>query len=202
MSADGRFLGFESGQDTIVPGDTNGQIDIFVRDRVAGTIERANVSSEGNQANAFSGKAVISGDGRWIAFSSDATNLVSGDMNGFFDVFLHDRVSGTTTLVSVDSSGAQGNRNSYFPSISSDGRHVAFMGLATDLVPGDTNGSFDVFVRDFSAAATRLHGKSATNEKQAEFALQMVRRPHVDPQRFGFVWDETLALMGTYELAP
>ena len=65
-----------------------------------------------------------------------------------------------------------------------------------------TEQMFDVFVRDFSAAATRLHGKSATNEKQAEFALQMVRRPHVDPQRFGFVWDETLALMGTYELAP
>jgi Tol biopolymer transport system component len=150
ISADGRYVAFASAATNLVLGDTNGQQDIFVHDRVTGTTERVSVDSAGAQANGASGVygLSISSDGRYVAFQSDATNLVVGDTNNASDVFVHDRQSGTTERVSVDSAGMQGNGGSDYPSISADGRYVAFVGGATNLVPGDTNGQPDIFVHD------------------------------------------------------
>jgi Tol biopolymer transport system component len=155
ISADGRYVAFGSFATNLVAGDTNGANDIFVRDRQTGTTERVSVATGGAQGNFGSQNPSISADGRYVAFTSDATNLVPGDTNGREDVFVHDRQAGTTERVSLDSGGAQGNDLSDFsPSISADGRYVAFMSYATNLVPGDTNGVFDVFVRDRHAGTT------------------------------------------------
>lgn len=149
MSADGRFIVFLSTASNLVPGDTNGYWDVFVHDRQTGTTERVNVSSSGGQANYSSfRRPSISGDGRYVVFDSWATNLVDRDANGYTaDIFLHDRLTGITELVSVSSAGEQGNGNSYSPSISSDGNSVVFSSWSTNLVSGDSNGNYDVFVR-------------------------------------------------------
>jgi Tol biopolymer transport system component len=156
ISADGRFVAFASDATNLVPGDTNGALDIFVRDRLNGTTERVSVDSGGAEGNAGSYGPSISADGRYVAYASDATNLVPGDTNGFTDVFVHDRQSGTTARVSVDSGGAQGNKFSDWPSISADGRYVAFESDASNLVPGDTNGVSDVFVRAWQSNYTEI----------------------------------------------
>jgi len=153
VSGDGRFVIFESSGNDLVPGDTNGALDIFVRDRRLGTTERVDVSTEGVQANTdpmhvFGNFVSISADGRFATFSSEATNLVQGDTNLYEDVFVHDRVLGLTERVSVDSSGGQGNAHSRENSTSADGRYVAFMSLASNLVANDANLASDVFVRD------------------------------------------------------
>ncbi|MPZ70763.1 MAG: hypothetical protein GEU71_14740 [Actinobacteria bacterium] len=100
---------------------------------------RVSVDSTGNQGNDTSSFPSISADGRYVAFSSTADNLVSGDANGFADVFVHDTASGVTSRVSIDSNGVEGNKSSSSPSLSSDGRYVAFSSHATNLVPGDVN---------------------------------------------------------------
>jgi uncharacterized repeat protein (TIGR01451 family) len=171
ISADGRFVSFVSPASNLVPGDTNNAEDIFVRDLVAGTTERVSLSSTGEQANSSTTLASISADGRWVAFSSFATNLVPGDTNGHFDVFIHDRETGLTELVSVSSSEAQGDAPSTTPSVSGDGQLVAFLSGATNLVPGDTNGSQDVFVRDRATGTTERVSVSS-DEQQAEGTSQ------------------------------
>ena len=118
ISADGRFVAFTSAAINLVPGDTNGVADVFVHDRLTGTTERVSVDSAGTQGNGNSSEPSISADGRFVAFSSDATNLVPGDTNGARDVFVHDRLTGTTERVSVDSTGAEGNSSSFDLSIS------------------------------------------------------------------------------------
>jgi len=148
ISPDGRYVAFISEASNLAPGDTNGWDDVFVRDRVTDTTTRVSVSSSGDQGNGFDFEVAISSDGRYVAFGSDATNLVPRDTNGARDVFVRDRVAGTTTRVSVSSSGGQSNDESSYPAISADGRHVAFQSFAGNLVPGDTNGTTDVFVRD------------------------------------------------------
>ncbi len=109
ISADGRYVAFYSEADNLVEGDTNGAGDIFVRDLQLGTTTRVNIGPAGGQANGFSAEPSISADGRYVAFSSIASNLVSGDTNGSSDVFVRDLQLGTTTRVSVDSAGVQGN---------------------------------------------------------------------------------------------
>jgi uncharacterized repeat protein (TIGR01451 family) len=158
VSADGRFVAFASLSDNLVPGDTNGKSDIFVRDRLTGTTERVSVSSAGRQGDADSGLLngmagpSISADGRFVVFDSEATNLVKGDTNGTSDVFLHDRLTGATERVSVSSTGAQASGAE--GTISADGKRVAFTSFSDNLVPGDTNFSGDVFVRDLSTGTT------------------------------------------------
>jgi Tol biopolymer transport system component len=150
ISADGRFVAFGSFATNLVPHDTNGDLDVFVRDRQAGTLRRVSISSSGDQANNGSHYPSISADGRFVAFSTDATNLVPHDTNRDEDVFVRDRRTGTTQRVSVDSSGNQANGFSGDPSIDSVGRFVAFTAFASDLVPHDTNsGKGDVFVHEF-----------------------------------------------------
>src|SRR5207245_282238 len=107
---------------------------------------RASLSTLGAQGNAVSGSASISANGRYIAFYSEASNLVPRDSNAVSDVFVRDMQTGTTRRVSVSSTGGQGNNSSGAPSISADGRYVAFDSYASNLVPGDTNRRFDVFV--------------------------------------------------------
>jgi Tol biopolymer transport system component len=148
MSADGTVVVFASFADNLVPVDSNLAFDVFVRDRVAGTTEFVSVDGLGNQADAFSTDAAISADGRFVAFDSLATNLVAGDRNDARDVFVHDRTTGATERVSVDNYGFEGTADSLRPTISADGRFVAFMSFATNLDPNDFNAVADVFLRD------------------------------------------------------
>jgi len=120
----------------------------------AGDTTRVSVASDGAQGNDYSYSPSISADGRYVAFDSSASNLVSGDTNGARDVFVHDRQGGGTTRVSVTSDGAQGGTGSWNPSISADGRYVAFYSGASNLVSGDTNGTDDVFVHDGQTGQT------------------------------------------------
>jgi Tol biopolymer transport system component len=161
ISADGRYVAFESVADLVVD-DTLGFLDIYVHDRdfdgngtydeAGGIITvRVSVHSDGTEGNEASGAPSISADGRYVAFESLSTNLVAPATNGNVHIFVRDLLAGTTTLVSVDSTGAEGDNNSNFPSISDDGRYVAFESLSTNLVVGDTLGFSDVFVHDRDA---------------------------------------------------
>jgi len=154
ISADGRFVSFRSMATNLVPGDTNDVIDLFLRDRVAGTTERISVATNGQQANDHSFGGPITPDGRFVVYSSYATNLVPNDTNGERDIFLHDRRTGLTERVNLGPGGGQANRESQNPTISDDGRYVAFDSWAWNLVAGDTNGQRDQFVRDRQAGVT------------------------------------------------
>lgn len=155
ISADGRHVAFTSSNPNVVPGATVGDPDVYVRDRESGTTERISVSSAGAPGNYHSDSPSLSADGRYVAFRSDSSNLVTPDLNGYTgDVFVHDRQTGETRLVSVDSSEAQGNGASGTPTISADGRYVAFPSSATNLVPNDTNGHVDYFVHDMQTGIT------------------------------------------------
>jgi Tol biopolymer transport system component len=154
ISADGRYVVFESNASNLVSDDTNGFDDVFVHDRQTAQTTRVSVASDGSQGNARSFTPFISADGRFVAFSSGASNLVSGDTNDDMDVFVHDRHTGQTTQVSVASDGTQGNNGSYMPSISADGRYTAFESDASNLVGDDTNGWADVFVHDRQTGET------------------------------------------------
>lgn len=195
ISADGRFVTFESNASNLVPGGSTFG-DVFVRDRQAGTTERVSLDDFGNQIGGSTpsisadgryvsflgglgvgtgGPAVLirdrlagttshvsirnvgelehmvpalSADGRFVAFASDGPDLVAGDTNGQWDVFVQDRQTGATERVSVSSDGAQANGFSFESAISGDGRLIAFASTARNLVPDDTNQSFDIFVRD------------------------------------------------------
>jgi Tol biopolymer transport system component len=155
-SADGRYVAFDSAATTLVDGDDNGEYDVFVHDRDAGTTTLVSVHSGGTQGDGGSGTPSISGDGRYVAFDSTATTLVDGDDNDSWDCFVHDRDTGITTRVSVHSDGTQGDRTSWWPSISADGRYVAFDSAATTLADGDVNGERDVFVHDRDTGTTTL----------------------------------------------
>src|SRR4051794_24467034 len=154
VTANGRFVAFGSEASNLVAGDVNGAKDIFVRDRLSGSTERVSVSTSGQEANVGSGGPSLSADGRYVAFSSAASNLVAGDTNARNDTFVRDRQSGTTERVSLSSAGAEGDNLSGAPAISSDGRFVAFWSYASNLVAGDTNGQSDVFLRDRQSGTT------------------------------------------------
>jgi Ca2+-binding RTX toxin-like protein len=163
ISADGRFVAFTYGASFPVPGDTNSSRDIFVRDTLTNTTTRVSVDSAGNPANFRSYNASISADGRFVAFSSDASNLVPGDTNPETDmvgrdIFVRDTLTNTTTRVSVDSAGNQGNSSSDSPAISADGRFVAFDSKSSNIVPGDTNNTDDIFVVDTSSTPNLING--------------------------------------------
>lgn len=157
ISADGRYVAFDSLASNLVSGDTNNAYDVFVHDTLTGWTERVSVASDGTQANGFlTIFPSISADGRYVAFQSDATNLVVGDTNGCIDIFVHDRLTGVTEMVSVAPDGEPANEPSYFPAISSNGRFVAFESFAYNLIGGDTNQQPDVFVRDLKQGTTEL----------------------------------------------
>jgi Tol biopolymer transport system component len=152
ISGGGRFVAFDSNSTNLVPNDTNDADDVFVYDLQTGKTTRVSVGEGGRQANGDSGFPSISDDGRLVAFHSAATNLVKNDTNGVIDVFVHDRITGLTSRVSVASSGAQANgESSYHFAVSPRGDIVVFTSEATNLVPGDTNGQTDVFLRRLDA---------------------------------------------------
>lgn len=154
ISADGRYVTFISHAANLVVGDTNGVEDVFLHDRQTGLTTRISVSSSGGQANGLSRAHDISDDGRFVPFRSEANNLVAGDGNGATDSFVHDTLTGITERISVATGGAEGDGYSGSGIISADGRHVAFSSLAGNLVPGDTNGTWDCFVRDRTTGVT------------------------------------------------
>jgi Tol biopolymer transport system component len=148
ISADGRYVAFESDANNLVVGDTNNCTDIFVRDRQTGETTRVSVATGGAQGNAASANSFVSADGRYVIFHSHADNLVTGDINEYADIFVRDRQTGQTTRVSLASAGTQANGSSYDGSISADGRCVTFRSYASNLVSGDTNDRADIFVHD------------------------------------------------------
>ena len=171
ISADGRYVAFKSFANNLVSGDMNGTWDIFVHDRQTGATTRVSVASDGTQGNNSSESASISGDGRYVAFESFASNLVSGDTNGTWDIFVHDMQTGATTRVSVASDGTQGNSSSEFASISSDGRYVAFESFANNLVSEDTNGpGWEIFVHDMQTGATILVSVASDGTQGNDFS--------------------------------
>jgi Tol biopolymer transport system component len=153
ISADGRFVVFESEADDLVSNDFNGLRDVFLRDVTLGVTTRLSVDTAGFDSNGFSSHASISYDGRYIAFQSGASNLVPVDSNGFeVDVFVRDTLFQTTILVSTDSAGnAAFGGPSRNPVISGDGNVVAFESFATNLVTNDINGEGDVFIKTWLA---------------------------------------------------
>ncbi len=158
VSDDGRYIAFES-RAQLVADDTNYDSDVYVRDRLTGTTVRISTPPGGGNADSYSYIRLghgISGDGRYIAFESGSTDLVAGDTNGWADVFIHDQTTGTTTLLSVAADGSQGNSVSATAAISGDGSRVAFFSVASNLIPGDTNGIQDVFVRDWPSGGLEL----------------------------------------------
>ena len=155
LSANGRFVAYSSFGDNLIPDDQNEGNDIFVRDLQANTTERVSEYTGHYEAEGDSQRPSISADGRYVAFDSDDWDLVWGDTNDSFDVFVNDRATTVTTRVSVDDSGTQSNADSFRPSISADGRYVAYYSESSNLVPGDGNGSTDVFVYDRRSGATK-----------------------------------------------
>jgi uncharacterized repeat protein (TIGR01451 family) len=147
ISADGRFVAFDSEASNLVKGDTNGAIDVFVRDRLSGTTERVSVASNGTQGNGDSTHAAISGDGSRVAFGSFAATLVQPDTNFASDVFVHDRTSGTTVRVSDAPDGSQGNNWSFSPDLNANGHLVVFDTFASNL-GGNPNATVQVLLRD------------------------------------------------------
>ncbi len=154
ISYDGRYVGFVSRSANLVRGDANGEEDVFVRDRLLGTTERVSLGTTGAESNGASTALALSADGNVVAFFSDATNLVDGDDNGGWDVFVRDRALATTERASVSSSGVGANAPASLPALSGDGRFVAFTSTANNLVVGDTNAFTDVFLRDRELGTT------------------------------------------------
>jgi hypothetical protein len=173
---------------------------------LAQSTTRISVSSSGVEANGYSIDSRISGDGKTIVFTSSATNLVGADTNAANDVFVHDRLSAATVRVSVDSTGLEGDRNSYQSAVSRDGRHVAFVSDATNLVSGDTNDEPDVFVHDrlsgttvrVSVSSSLAEGDDDSVSRVREFEQrrpaphghgraqrELMRRRHTDHVRIG-----------------
>ncbi len=174
ISADGRYVVFRSLATNLVSNDSNNTHDVFVHDRLARTVVRVNLSTDGSQARGDGGShtaSSISGDGRYVAFTSPAPNLVFGDTNGAEDIFVRDLHQSTTTRVNLSSSvpplpGLEAVGHSSHPSMSADGRYVAFDSNASNLVAGDTNLAYDVFVHDrWTATTTRV--SVASNGTQA-----------------------------------
>jgi len=163
ISGDGRFVAFVSNVANLVLVDTNGNTDAFVRDMLLGTTRIVTVSSSGAQGTgaAFI-NSTISRDGRWVAYASSAPNLAPGEFGASYDIFVHDLLTFQTLRVSVSSSGAAANQNSYDPSISDDGRYVAFQTFATNLDPLDTDMQSDIFLRDRTLATTTLMSRSVS----------------------------------------
>jgi Tol biopolymer transport system component len=152
FSFDGRFVAFMSAATNLIPNDTNGVQDAFVHDRLTGAIVRVSVNSGGVEANGWTIEPYLSADGRRVAFRSGASNLVPADTNGTIDVFLHDLLTGTTSRVSEATGGVQVSGFNGYIALSNSGRFIAYHSTAMDLVPGDYNGTVDVFVTDLGAA--------------------------------------------------
>ena len=153
LSGNGRYVAFDSDAFDLVPDDSNDAVDVFVVDRQTGLVTRASLDDAGSEANDGSAKPSLNGDGRFVAFSSESTNLVPGDTNGAVDIFIHDNLSGATTRLSVKANGVEADGDSIRPVLSADAHFVTFDSQADNLVSGDRNGFSDVFLRDATVAS-------------------------------------------------
>ena len=162
LSSDGRFVVFDSDAINLIANNTNATGDVFIRDVQSGETTRISEASDGTEADWVSFNVSISDDGRYIAFKSKATNLVADDTNNFDDIFLHDRNTAETIIISRGVSG-ESDGDSDQPSISADGRYIVFSSFASNLVAGDTNASRDVFIYDTQAVATKITRVSVTS---------------------------------------
>jgi Tol biopolymer transport system component len=173
ISADGRYVAFTSDSPHFVPDDSNVWHDVFVRDRAQQTTERVSLSDGGQQLDSWSRSPAISADGRLVAFTSQARGVTADAPSDWENVFVRDRQSARTELVSVSTRGVSGDAQSSTPAISRDGRYVSFWSLADDLVPGDTNRQpggetpqgADVFVRDLEQRTTDRISVSTSGEQ-------------------------------------
>lgn len=156
ISGNSRYIVFSSNASNLVAGDTNGTSDAFVHDRQTGSTTRVSVASSGEQANGSSGSPAISNDGRYVAFSSGATNLVADDTNSKTDVFVHDLQTGATTRVSVNSSGVQADGGGTSPDISGDGRFVVFKSKSDNLAPETEDYEALIYLHDHQTGQTTL----------------------------------------------
>ena len=160
MTTDGRFVVFDSEATNLVPNDSNGVPDVFIHDRQTGETTRVSIGANGTQGNGASFGGKVSADGRFVTFTSDAASLISNDTNAKQDIFIHDRQTGETSLISVATAGAQSNGDSTWADISADGRYVVFVSLADNLVMGDGHQGHDVFLHDRQTNQTLLISNS------------------------------------------
>ncbi len=156
VSGDGRWVAFSSTASNLVPDDNNDASDIFVRDRLTAETLRVSIASDGDEGDRGSFQPTISDNGRFIAFTSEATNFSDNEFDELPDLFLHDRSTGETTLINVSTTGVRSNADSASAVVSPDGSAVAFYSRATTLEPGQENIFFDVFVRDLLRVETQL----------------------------------------------
>jgi pseudomonalisin len=156
ISADGRYIAFLSTATNLVPGDTNADVDVFVRDQQTGATARVSVAEDGSQADDGSSLPAISADGRFAVFQSSASNLVPGGRRGLGDVYVRDLQLGHNTWVNLSSSGVPSDGGAREPSISGNGRYVVFDSNSTNLVPGGGGGVQQVYVRDLQNGTTSL----------------------------------------------
>ena len=166
ISADGRFVAFVSDADNLVSGDRNVNADVFVRDRLLGTTERVSVNSAGEEADIGGTGPAISAGGRFVAFQSQAQNLVPGGNPFLFvdQVYVHDRVTGTTEIMSVNAAGEPGNSLNVEADISADGRFVVFSSFADNLVPEPQSSNLQVYLRDRVTGTIELITENAAGE--------------------------------------
>lgn len=159
LSGDGRYVVFQSYSNDLVSGDTNNARDIFRRDLVTGAIERVSTKADGTEINLNSEHASVSHDGRYILFESASDALVTGDTNGKSDVFRKDMVTGEVLRVSTGGAGAQLGDFSLGSQISADGQFAVFATQDGSLVAGDTNGTFDIFLKNIATDAVTCVSK-------------------------------------------
>jgi hypothetical protein len=175
FSADGRYVTLATYATNLAEGDTNGFRDIVIYDRETHHFSLVSVASDGSQGNGDSQGGAMSQDGRYVVFDSKASNLVPGDTNGVWDTFVRDRLTGQTSRVSISTDGVQGNDQSASGRISADGRYVVFSSHATNLVPGDTNGVDDVFLRDLvTHQTTRVSLASDGSQARGPVAYRQI----------------------------
>lgn len=189
VSGDGRFAAFTSSSNNLVPGDTNGQIDGFLRDLVEGTTERISVGVSGQQSNGECAARDVSKDGRFVVFGSVGTNLHPMDTEPWADIFVRDRVAGTTELISVLMDSTPSIHHCLNASISADGRYIAFDGGDPNVAPGDTNALSDVFVRDRLLGTTTL--ASVSNSGVIGNYASFLPSLSADGRRVAFLSDST-----------
>lgn len=174
ISGDGSYITFISNATNLTPGVSGGSLQVFVKNLQTGEVKLASANGQGEEGDGASEKTVISADGRFVAFSSNAANLVPGDTNGTLDVFLRDNETGSLTLVSASPEGQPGNGPSgynYGPSISADGRYVAFGSGAANLLPSDTDDVQDIFVKDTQSGGLELASVTQEGVKGNDLSL-------------------------------
>jgi Tol biopolymer transport system component len=197
ISADGRYVVFSSMAWNMVPGDVQyGHQDIFLHDNQTRATERISVSSAGQPCNEDAYYGVdISADGRHVVFATKASNLVSGDTNGVWDIFLRDRTAGSTIRISNPTAGGQSNGNSWQPQISDDGQVIVYASEATNLVLNDTNNRMDIFAYNRVSGQTERVSVSSSGE-QGNAAADLAPAVSADGRFVAFTSEATNLVTG------